>query len=557
LLLASTGLVWAQGGSPVAQDDYLTLNENTQCCSISVLANDSDPNNLALTITSVTQPSHGTSAIYVEDTATVSYTPTSGFTGTDTFTYTITNTSGLTATATVHVTVTPVQRLTILPLGDSITWGYNNGNLTSGYGYRIPLLNDIVGDNIPMQYMGSDSTGPINGDAGASLNEGHVGYQIIQITHNLDGNDNSYHNFGGCWLRGGNPATIGRNPIVPQVVLVHIGTNDATSGQESAASILSLLQGCLNSLQNILPNAQIFVASLVPREDNANAEAIQEQYNALIPALVLTYGSNFHFVDMHTNFPSNGITPSIDPLHPNQTGYNWMATQWYTAISAVFHPPVASTASATTSANTAVTIPVLSNDSDPDGYTLSVSSVGTPSNGAAVINSNNTITYTPSTNYTGGDSFSYTISDSRGWTATSTVNVSVTQTYANWAAINGLTGNNALETANPSGDGTVNLMKYALGLNPNAIVTTPTNGTNPGLPSIAIQNGNLTMTYQKNLLETDISYTPQFTTDLAAYDTDGITQNVVSTSGNIETIVASIPMSTDAQKFLRLQVTSP
>ena len=333
LMMISTSHLWA-ATPPVAADDYLTLNENTQCCSIAVLANDSDPNNLTLSVSSVTQPAHGTSAIYVEDKNTVTYTPTTNFTGTDTFTYTIKNSAGATATATVHVTVTGTARLTVLPLGDSITWGYNNGSITPWLGYRIRLLNDLVGGGIPIQYMGSDSTGAINSDAGASLNEGHVGYQIIQITHNLSTNDSSYQNLGGYWLTGGNGT--GRNAISPQVVLVHIGTNDATSGTESAASMLTLLQGLLGTIQSLLPNAQVFVASLIPRDDSTNAEAIQEQYNAGIPALVTSMGSKFHFVDMHTNFPSNGITPSVDPLHPNQTGYNFMADQWYAAVSAVF-----------------------------------------------------------------------------------------------------------------------------------------------------------------------------------------------------------------------------
>jgi lysophospholipase L1-like esterase len=336
LWFLSIGHLSAQATAPTAVDDYLTLNENTQCCAIAVLANDSDPNNLTLSVTSVTQPSHGTSAIYAEDPKTVSYTPAANFTGTDTFTYTITNTAGGTASATVHVNVTPVQRLTILPLGDSITWGYNDGAITPTLGYRIPLLNELVAANIPIQYMGSDSTGSINGDAGASLNEGHVGYQIQQVQHNLNGNDTSTNNLGGYWLTGGNGT--GRNAITPQVVLLHIGTNDATSGQESASTMLSYLQGLLTALHSQLPNAQIFVASLIPREDSTTAEALQEQYNAGIPSLLTSLGSNFHFVDMHTNFPANGITPSVDPLHPNPTGYAFMAGQWFSALSALYHP---------------------------------------------------------------------------------------------------------------------------------------------------------------------------------------------------------------------------
>ncbi len=57
---------------------------------------------------------------------------------------------------------------------------------------------------------------------------------------------------------------------------------------------------------------------------------------------------------------------------------------------------------------------------------LSVTSVSLPAHGAAVIYANGTIRYTPAANYNGGDSFTYTISDGHGGTATGTVNVTVT-----------------------------------------------------------------------------------------------------------------------------------
>ena len=87
--------------------------------------------------------------------------------------------------------------------------------------------------------------------------------------------------------------------------------------------------------------------------------------------------------------------------------------------------PVAVGNSATTALNTAVTINVLANDSDPDNDPLTVTGTTTPAHGAAVVNANNTITYTPATGYTGPDSFTYSISDGRGGTASATVSITV------------------------------------------------------------------------------------------------------------------------------------
>lgn len=78
------------------------------------------------------------------------------------------------------------------------------------------------------------------------------------------------------------------------------------------------------------------------------------------------------------------------------------------------------------------------NDTDPDGDTLSVASVGNGTNGTAVISGAN-IVYTPSSGYAGPDSFVYTVTDPSGVTATATVSIAVVTAYtwtgaisANW-----------------------------------------------------------------------------------------------------------------------------
>ena len=83
--------------------------------------------------------------------------------------------------------------------------------------------------------------------------------------------------------------------------------------------------------------------------------------------------------------------------------------------------PLAVGDAVTTPEDTAVVIPVLANDTDGDGDTLSVTVAGTPAHGSAAINPDETITYTPAANYHGADSFTYTIGDGRAGTATATV----------------------------------------------------------------------------------------------------------------------------------------
>ena len=70
-------------------------------------------------------------------------------------------------------------------------------------------------------------------------------------------------------------------------------------------------------------------------------------------------------------------------------------------------------------------INVLANDTDVDGDTLTIASVGAADHGT-VVNNITDVTYSPDPNYNGLDSFTYTIDDSHGGTATATVNVTIT-----------------------------------------------------------------------------------------------------------------------------------
>jgi len=73
----------------------------------------------------------------------------------------------------------------------------------------------------------------------------------------------------------------------------------------------------------------------------------------------------------------------------------------------------------------ATIIPVLSNDSVSGGNSLSIVSVGTPGHGVTTNNNDGTLTYKPSANFYGSDSFTYTIADGVGGSASATVAITV------------------------------------------------------------------------------------------------------------------------------------
>lgn len=98
---------------------------------------------------------------------------------------------------------------------------------------------------------------------------------------------------------------------------------------------------------------------------------------------------------------------------------------------AVNRAPLAAADAARVRGGQAVTVHVLSNDSDPDGDCLRIANVSQPSKGTATLvegscepTARDSVTYRPGRAFKGSDSFTYRISDGKGGTATATVAVS-------------------------------------------------------------------------------------------------------------------------------------
>jgi VCBS repeat-containing protein len=96
-------------------------------------------------------------------------------------------------------------------------------------------------------------------------------------------------------------------------------------------------------------------------------------------------------------------------------------------VAPVNDKPVAVNDTAATNEDTQVTIlasNLLANDTDVEGDTLSITGVGKPENGTVALVSGNPV-FTPTANFNGTGSFSYTISDGHGGTDSGKVTVTV------------------------------------------------------------------------------------------------------------------------------------
>lgn len=101
-------------------------------------------------------------------------------------------------------------------------------------------------------------------------------------------------------------------------------------------------------------------------------------------------------------------------------------------------------------------------------------------------------------------------------------------------------------SANPSGDGISNLLKYAFGLDP------LTQGTSPVM---SLSGGALSLTYTKVLAAGDLLYTVEWSADLAAWSSAGIVEQNIGGDATAVQIRATAPGAPASAKFLRVHIT--
>ena len=172
------------------------------------------------------------------------------------------------------------------------------------------------------------------------------------------------------------------------------------------------------SVTDSLPAGLTFVSSLPATTTNLSSQVIWTNLGDLASGAVTNLTLNVTATTRATvtNFAFVG-SPTIDPNASNN-----VSPPVVTAVTN--RPPVAVDDSGSTPKNIPVTIPVLVNDSDPDGDILTIVSVN-PTNGTAIISGTNVV-FTPATNFLGTATVGYTISDGNGGTNSALITISVT-----------------------------------------------------------------------------------------------------------------------------------
>jgi len=216
-----------------------------------------------------------------------------------------------------------------LPFGDSITRGVKSSDDS---GYRSQLFQLIVAAKQKATFTGSLTNGPtqVSGQTFPRMHEGHAGWTI-------DPGFSESGTYGGISSLIPSPA-LNKSP---NIVLLHIGTNDLFSTKDRA-NMSTRLDALVDKLAQNAPSALIVLAQLTPvgatNSGHAQAEvdaanAAQMAYNSKIPGIVESHaakGQHIIGVDMSKMpIPQDLTTSSV---HPNDHGYAYMAGIWFAAI---------------------------------------------------------------------------------------------------------------------------------------------------------------------------------------------------------------------------------
>ncbi len=228
------------------------------------------------------------------------------------------------------------SNMTVMPLGDSITYGFNGSNA----GYRGPLyniLNPLAPDfryiGTSVEYSGSLPSAPID----QRHHQGHPSYTILDASNNLDGFDNTRflalggnerNPSGGYWLTGGNGT--GRPPEFPHVITMMLGTNDVGT----PSGVETRLQNIVEKITTLRPDTLLMMARITPLSGNPSGTSFYNQKVDSVFSTNKALGKNIRLVDLNTTFPANGL--HTDGAHPNDVGFNFMAIQWHEAFIEAF-----------------------------------------------------------------------------------------------------------------------------------------------------------------------------------------------------------------------------
>jgi hypothetical protein len=366
---------------PGINDDPVSTNEDTSLV-VAVLANDTDPEGDTLSIDFFIQPPNGT--VTDNGDGTLTYTPDGNFNGADSFTYRACDdgTPPLCDEATVDVTVNPVNDPPVAGADSAAT----DEDVTAVFDV---LANDFDEEGASLTVSAHDATSTAGGTV-ACTPAGSCTYTPPAL---YSGPDSFTYT-----------VADGSGGFDTTTVAIEIGpVNNRPVAGDDAAPATEDLPATFTAVSLLANDSD-------PDFDSLTIDDVTDGANG---SAVLVGGDILYTPVADYNGPDTITYTVCDPGGLCDTA----------TVTIMVGPenddPRAKDDTATTDEDVPVTVAVLDNDSDVDGDSLTVTLIPTlPTSGSAVINGDNTITYTPALDFFGVDEFQYEVADGNGGTTT-------------------------------------------------------------------------------------------------------------------------------------------
>jgi hypothetical protein len=378
-------VVAAPNTPPVARADSVSTTA-PDAVTFNLLANDTDANGDTLTVTANSSPANGT---VTRSGGMATYTPAAGFSGTNSFNYRVSDGKGGTASATVTITVAPKPNTPPVAGADS-------ASTTSPDAVTLNLVandSDVDGDSLSI----TANTAPANGSV--TISGGSATYTPVAGFSGTDAFGYTLSDGKGGSATGAVTITVAPKPNTAPVAAA-----DSASTTSPDAVTVNLLTNDTDEDGDTLS----VTAHTAPANGTVTRTGGSATYTPA-PGFSGTDSFGYSLADGKGGTATGTVTVAVAPK-PNTA-------------------PVATADSASTTSPNAVTVNLLTNDTDEDGDTLSVTANTAPANGSVTI-SGGSATYTPAAGFSGSDAFSYTVSDGKGGTSSGSVTLNVEATPA-------------------------------------------------------------------------------------------------------------------------------
>ncbi len=200
------------------------------------------------------------------------------------------------------------QQIRIMPLGNSITHGEHGSNPIGGF--RDDLADLLLGEGINFDLVGTLN----DGSNYYPKHEGHPGKTADYLAYNVT-----------TWL----------NATLPDIVLLHIGTNDINSYYANT-DIRDEIENILENIWSYNSNIPILLSSIIPRNDNLNST--NTNLCRLVQQLAvdkLEEGKLIRYVGLNEVWVANPnwrYDYLYDVFHPDNDGYYVMAETYFNVL---------------------------------------------------------------------------------------------------------------------------------------------------------------------------------------------------------------------------------